>query len=143
MALQRYAIVDTTTNLVVNVVEYETAPTGPPPGMGKNMLAVQSDQANAGWSYSNGTLAAPPSPPSPPVIPAAITFSQAMRQLDAMGKLSAALSAAQGAGGLTAQLWYSPAWHYDDFQVKPFSDLAAGLGIDPAAFFTAAAKIVS
>lgn len=52
-----YAIVDTTTFLVVNVVVWDggeawTAPSG--------CTAVESGVAGIGWSYTNGEFIAPP-----------------------------------------------------------------------------------
>lgn len=133
----RYAIV--INGVVANAIEWDGSSAWAPPA---GATVVQSDTAQVGWSYANGAFTAPPSPPPPPpVTPAIITYAQAMRQLNVLGKLSAAQSAAQGAGGLTAALWYSDTWHYADFQVDPFKSMAAGLSIDPAAFFTAAALL--
>ena len=64
MSLQRYAIVFG--NNVVNVVEYDSQPTTPPPGFDVGYVAVQSNTAGPGWTYENGQFVAPPVPPIPP-----------------------------------------------------------------------------
>lgn len=57
MNLIRHAIVDTNTNKVVNVVEYETEQTGIPPGFEidfPQLLCIKSDTANTGDDYIDG-----------------------------------------------------------------------------------------
>lgn len=57
MAFIRHAIVDTNTNKVVNVVEYETEQTGIPPGFDVDFphyVCVKSDIANTGDDYLDG-----------------------------------------------------------------------------------------
>ena len=61
----RYSIINTTTNLVENVVEYLTAPSNPPPGYGSNYIAVADNTSAVGWSY-NGGVFTNPNPPGPP-----------------------------------------------------------------------------
>ena len=51
----RYAIINTTTNLVENAVDYENQPLTPPDGFANNYIAIQSDTANIGDSY-DGTV---------------------------------------------------------------------------------------
>lgn len=56
MTLIRHCIVDTNTNKVINVVEYESVQNGIPPGFEKqhpNWLCVQSDTANINDDYIN------------------------------------------------------------------------------------------
>jgi len=67
MALQRYAIVFGSS--VVNVVEYESEPTTPPPGYEDGHFAIQSDIAGPNWTYENGQLVQPQPIPSPIPIP--------------------------------------------------------------------------
>jgi hypothetical protein len=43
--MQRFAIIDTSTNKVINVVEYDAAPSDPPPGFDAGIIAVQSNVA--------------------------------------------------------------------------------------------------
>ena len=60
----RYAIIDLT--VVVNIIDYDTAPSNPPPGFESPIIAVQSDTANIGWTYVDGVFIAPPVPvPTP------------------------------------------------------------------------------
>ena len=59
----RHAIVDMVTNIVINVIEYETEISGTPPGMPDYYEAVVSDTAQIGWAYSNGVFINPTKPP--------------------------------------------------------------------------------
>ncbi len=61
----RYAIIDTATGKVINVVEYDTAPSNPPPGFGAGIIAVQSDVADTNWTWDGSQLVAP-TPAAPP-----------------------------------------------------------------------------
>ncbi len=56
MELIRHSIIDTNTNEVVNIIEYETEQTGVPSGLEDNLLCVKSDEANIGWKYINGVF---------------------------------------------------------------------------------------
>lgn len=59
MNLIRHAIVDTNTNKVVNLIEYETEQTGVPPGFedeAPHLLCVASDTADIGMDYIGGTF---------------------------------------------------------------------------------------
>ena len=62
MALIKHCIIDTTTNLVVNVIEYEEIQTGIPPGLNENLLCVANDVYGIGDSYVNGAFIAAPQP---------------------------------------------------------------------------------
>jgi hypothetical protein len=55
--MQRYAIIQN--GLVVNVIEYETAPSNPPPAFDETHIAVQSDIAGPGFTYANGVFTPP------------------------------------------------------------------------------------
>jgi len=61
---QRYAIIDLTA--VVNIIDYDTAPSNPPPGFEAPIIAVQSDTAGIGWTYVDGVFIAPYVPPPTP-----------------------------------------------------------------------------
>ena len=61
---QRYAIIDLT--VVVNIIDYDTAPSNPPPGFESPIIAVQSDTAQIGWEYIDGVFIAPPVPSPTP-----------------------------------------------------------------------------
>jgi len=58
----KYAIVKN--GVVVNVIEYETQPTTPPPGFEAGHVAIQADGVNPGWHYANGQF----TDPNPPVV---------------------------------------------------------------------------
>ena len=60
--MQRYAIIDGTN--VVNVIEYETQPSHPLPGLDPSYVVVQSDVAGPGYTYINGVFTAPQPYPS-------------------------------------------------------------------------------
>lgn len=62
MSLIRHCIIDTTTNLVVNIIEYETGQTGIPPGLEAHLLCVKSDAGEIGGTYANGVITNPPQP---------------------------------------------------------------------------------
>lgn len=55
----RTCIVNTDTNLVINVVEYETEETGIPPGFEAPLLCVPSDTGEIGGTYSGGVITNP------------------------------------------------------------------------------------
>jgi hypothetical protein len=59
--MERYAIIDGSD--VVNVIDYESQPSNPPPGFDAPIIAVQSDTAGPGWKYVDGVFIAPPVPP--------------------------------------------------------------------------------
>lgn len=63
--MDRYAIIDGIN--VVNVIDYSSPPSNPPPGFPQNYIAVQSDTAGPGWTYENGVFTAPPPPPPSPM----------------------------------------------------------------------------
>jgi hypothetical protein len=60
----RYAIIDGIN--VINVIDYDTAPSNPPPGFEAPIIAVQSDVAGPGWTYVDGAFIAPPTPAPTP-----------------------------------------------------------------------------
>ncbi|WP_316200922.1 MULTISPECIES: hypothetical protein [unclassified Bradyrhizobium] len=62
--MARYAIVDTSTGNVINVVEYDADPGNPPPGFSDGVIAVQSDVADPTWHWDGAQLV-PPAPPPP------------------------------------------------------------------------------
>jgi hypothetical protein len=55
--MQRYAIVKN--GVVVNVIEYESQPTTPPPGFESGHAAIQADAVGPGWNYVNGQFTNP------------------------------------------------------------------------------------
>ena len=60
----RYAIIDGIN--IINVIDYDTPPSNPPPGFESPIIAVQSDTASPGWTYVNGQFIAPPVPAPTP-----------------------------------------------------------------------------
>jgi len=58
--MNKYAIIKD--GVVVNVVEYESQPSNPPPGFEDNYVAIQVDQISPGWNYANGEFF-DPNPP--------------------------------------------------------------------------------
>jgi hypothetical protein len=58
----KYAIVKD--GVVVNVIEYESQPSTPPPGFETGHVAIQADAVSPGWTYANGTF----TDPNPPVV---------------------------------------------------------------------------
>jgi hypothetical protein len=58
----RHCIIDTNTDLVVNIIDYETEQTGVPPGLEEHLLCVKSDEGQIGGTYENGVITNPPEP---------------------------------------------------------------------------------
>lgn len=57
----RHCIIDTNTNLVVNIVEYETERTGVPEGLEAHLLCVAHETGEIGGTYNqDGTIINPP-----------------------------------------------------------------------------------
>jgi hypothetical protein len=63
----RCAIINTKTNAVENVIEYDVQPTSPPPGFDGNYIAVANDAAGTDWTWTGTALVAPIAPPPIPV----------------------------------------------------------------------------
>ena len=62
MSLIRHCIIDTNTNLVVNIIDYETEQTGIPAGLETYLLCVKSEEGQIGGTYANGVITNPPQP---------------------------------------------------------------------------------
>lgn len=60
-----YAIVDTNTGIVANVIDYTVTPGNPPPGFASNFIAILNEGAAPGWLW-NGSAFINPNPPPPP-----------------------------------------------------------------------------
>ncbi len=67
MTLHRCAIVDVNTNLVVNLIEYETIPVGEAPGL-PGCIAIETAEAQIGWSWDGQAFQSndPPPEEAPP-----------------------------------------------------------------------------
>ena len=55
--MQKYAIIQN--GVVVNIIDYETTPTNPPPGFDDTYSCVQSDTAEIGYTYANDVFTNP------------------------------------------------------------------------------------
>ena len=60
----RHCIIDTTTNLVVNIVDYETEQSGVPNRLEDTLLVIPSVDGQINGIYANGVITNPPAPPS-------------------------------------------------------------------------------
>jgi hypothetical protein len=60
--MNKYAIIKD--NVVVNVIDYESQPSNPPPGFEEGHVAIQADRVSPGWHYENGEFF-DPNPPEP------------------------------------------------------------------------------
>jgi len=58
----RHCIIDTNTNLVVNIIDYETEQTGIPAGLETHLLCVKSDTGQIGGTYADGVITNLPTP---------------------------------------------------------------------------------
>ena len=56
----RHCIIDTNTNLVINIVEYENERTGVPEGLESHLICVVSETGEIGGTYNaDGTITNP------------------------------------------------------------------------------------
>jgi hypothetical protein len=55
--------------VVVNLIEYEEVPQGTPLGLEEGCIAIASDTASIGWTYSNGEFTNPIPFVEPPEAP--------------------------------------------------------------------------
>lgn len=65
MTLIRHCIIDTDTNKVVNIIDYETTQTGIPLGFEQenpNLICVASEDGQIGSTYANGEITNLPEP---------------------------------------------------------------------------------
>lgn len=60
--LIRHCIIDTTTNLVVNIVDYETEQAGVPNGLEDYLLVMPSVDGQINGIYANGVITNPLQP---------------------------------------------------------------------------------
>lgn len=90
----RYAIINTETNTVENIIEYEDAPETPIPGFEENYMAVPDELSSPGWLYQNGEFTNPNPPPPPITAPPQPTLQQLQTQLtDLQTQIAAAIAA--------------------------------------------------
>jgi hypothetical protein len=86
--MQRYAIIDTAADKIINVVEYDIAPPNPPPGFETGIIAVQNDSVGLEWSWTGTELVPPPPPVIVPIVPGSISDRQFFQQLAVQGIVS-------------------------------------------------------
>jgi hypothetical protein len=86
-----YAIVKN--GVVVNVIEYESQPTTPPPGFDEGNQAIQADHVSIGWTYSNGHFT-DPNPPTQTTIEVKSLTDMIMESPTELAKLKQALGIA-------------------------------------------------
>lgn len=86
--MDRYAIVKD--GVVVNVIEYESQPSEPPPGFEEGHVAIREDHVSPGWHYADGKFF----DPNPIVIepPVQVSLSEMiMSNPEELAKLKAVL----------------------------------------------------
>jgi hypothetical protein len=87
--MDRYAILKD--GAVVNVIEYESQPSNPPPGFEEGHVAIQADRVSPGWQYENGEFF-DPNPPEPIEMPQPASLTDLiLNNPDELAKLKAAL----------------------------------------------------
>jgi len=85
----KYAIVKN--GVVVNVIEYETQPSTPPPGFEAGHVAIQADAVSPGWHYTNGQFT-DPNPPEVVEMPTPMSLTDMILSNPAeLAKLKTAL----------------------------------------------------
>ena len=90
--MNKYAIVKN--GAVVNVIEYESQPSNPPPGFEEDHVAIQADRVSPGWQYENGEFF-DPNPPEPIEMPQPASLTDLiLSNPDELTKLKAALGIA-------------------------------------------------
>ena len=92
MALIKHCIVDTTTDKVVNIIDYETEQTGVPPGFEEeaaHLLCVPIDNGQIGGTYENGVITNPEPLPIITEELASVLQTQETAKASALAKLTA------------------------------------------------------
>jgi len=72
--MKTYAIINS--GVVVNIIEYDSQPTTPPPGFDDGYIAVQADRVSPGWLYENGAFIDTTPPIEPMIMPPAPTLAE-------------------------------------------------------------------
>lgn len=95
--VQNWAVINITTWIVENVIVWDGVEYTEETGIGWTVpdgyLAIQTDVASVGWSYSDGVFVPPPAPEVPPPTPAEILASQSVK-LQGLTQLAAAQKSA-------------------------------------------------
>lgn len=87
--MEKYAIVKD--GIVVNVIEYESQPSSPPPGFEDGHVAIQANQVSPGWQYENGEFF-DPNPPEPVEMPQSVSLTDMiLNNPEELAKLKSAL----------------------------------------------------
>ena len=74
--MSRYAVIEVSTGLVVNVIIWDGESLWTPP---EGCIAVATLVANIGWTYIDGEFAPPPEPELPPLTPEQILANQSAK----------------------------------------------------------------
>jgi hypothetical protein len=85
----RYAIVKN--GVVVNVIEYKTQPSAPPPGFEAGHEAIQADNVSPNWHYANGQFTDPNPPEQIQVDPPKSLTDMILESPTELAKLKQAL----------------------------------------------------
>jgi len=87
--MDRYAILKD--GVVVNVIEYESQPSNPPPGFEEGHIAIQADRVSPGWQYENGEFFDPNPPEIVEIAPPMSLADLILNSPEELAKLKAAL----------------------------------------------------
>lgn len=119
----------------------ETQATAPTPSWIIDNSALPAAPIQA-WRLSNGVVTVDQATAARLAIPASVTNAQLKRQLDVLGKLSAAQAAVSQAGGLTMELWYGAGtFNRTDPLLTAMASAIGMTSADVDAAFIAAAKL--
>ena len=81
--VQNWAVINIATWIVENVIVWDGVEYTEETGIGWTVpdgyLAIQTDVASVGWSYSDGVFVPPPAPEVPPPTPAEVLASQSAK----------------------------------------------------------------
>lgn len=62
MPFIRHCIIDTNTNIVINIIDYETVQTELPLGLEPHLLCIPSETGQINGTYDNGVITNLPDP---------------------------------------------------------------------------------
>lgn len=115
--MSTYALINTSTGLVESIVVWDGSSDWSP---SDGYLAVESDQAAIGWTYTDGVLSPPlPVPPTPEEILAANTAAQAYMLSEASKAMTPLLLSLQLGDATAEETASARAWqaYYRKLQV--------------------------
>lgn len=142
-----FAIIDTSTNKVINIVMYDATPSNPPPGFPGTHIAVNYDGRTdlwgdwKNWIWDGVNLTALPQPPVVVPIPKVVSSMQAKVALSRAGLLAQVQTWVNSQDAETQLIWNSAIVFQRNSQL--IANAAAALGLSSATvdqlFVTAAA----